>query len=187
MSQDTLTNYTAKNGAILGAGYILSYMLTHAINGSLHTANDISGNINSILLIAAIILFTRKYRAEFTKDYFSYGEAFKVGFFISVFAGIIGSFFLYIYYSFISPESVNQFLILQQNAFLNSGMTEEQASQMTEIWKNMISPGVMAFASLFGNILFGVIVSLISAAFLKKGTKGTDEFSQSMSEIDEKE
>ena len=93
MNKNNLTNFTAKNGAIIGAGFILAYMVTHLINGKLHTMNDISGNINSILLIAGIIIFTRKYRADFNRTYFPYGEAFKVGFFTSIFAAIVGDSF----------------------------------------------------------------------------------------------
>src|SRR6056297_735475 len=187
MNKNNLTNFTAKNGAIIGAGFILAYMVTHLINGKLHTMNDISGNINSILLIAGIIIFTRKYRADFNRTYFPYGEAFKVGFFTSIFAAIVGAFFLYIYYSYISPESLEQYLLLQQNAFLESGLAEEQASQMTGLMENMMSPGLMAFSSLLGNTIFGLIISLITAAFLKRGTQDPDAFNKSMSELDKKE
>lgn len=187
MSKDPITNFAAKNGAIIGAGYILVFLLTHVINGSLHTASDISGNINTILLIAGIIIFTKKFRTDYNKTYFSYGEAFKVGFFVALFSAIIGSFYLYIYYSFISPESIEQYLILQQNAFLSTGMPEGQVSQMTEMMKGMLSPGIMAFSSLFGNTLLGLIISLITAAFLKKGTQDPDAFNKSMSELDKKE
>lgn len=178
-----MMNYAAKNGAFIGAGLVLTYMLTHIIQGSLHTASDFSGNVNAILLIAGIIVFTKKYRN--TKTYLSYSEAFKVGFLTAAFASFIGSFFLYLYYSFIEPGAVEKYLILQQNVFLASGMQEEQAGQMTELMKGMISPGMLAFSSFFGNMIFGLIVSLVAAVFLKKGNSNPDAFSKTMSQIDE--
>lgn len=176
-------NFSAKSGAYMGAGFIFVYMLTHFLHGSLHTSRDFSGNVIVILLIAGIIVFTRNYRGK--KPYFSYAEAFKVGFMSAVFASVIGAFFLYLYYSFIEPGAVTQYLILQQNVFLASGMQDEQAAQMTEMMKGMMTPGMLAFSGFFGNLIFALVISLITAVFLKRGKSNPDAFDRAMSQVDD--
>ncbi|MFO7862432.1 MAG: DUF4199 domain-containing protein [Salinivirgaceae bacterium] len=183
MNKETIMNFSAKFGAYVGGGFILTYLLIHALQGTLHSENDFSGNITLIILIAGVIIAIRKYRG--TKTYFPYGEAFKVGFFTSMFAAILANFFLYIYYSFISPEAINQYLLLQQNVMLASGMQEGQVEQFTNLMQGIISPGMMAFSGLLGNLFLGLIISLISAAFLKRSGTNPNAFDQTMSGIKE--
>ncbi|MDA3865876.1 MAG: DUF4199 domain-containing protein [Salinivirgaceae bacterium] len=183
MNKETIMNFSAKLGAYVGGGFIVTYLLIHVLQGTLHTSNDFSGNITLIILIAGIIIAIRKYRG--TKTHFPYADAFKVGFFTSMFAAILGSFFLYIYYSFISPEAIDQYLVLQQNVMLASGMQEGQVEQFTNLMQGMLSPGMMAIFGLVGNLFLGLIISLIAAAFLKRNGTNPNAFDQSMSEIKE--
>lgn len=184
MSKNVLMNFSAKSGAYIGAGFIIVYLLTHLLHGSLHTTADFSGNVNVILLIGGIVFSTRKYRGS--KPYFSYPEAFKVGFLTAVFASVIGAFFLYLYYNFIQPQAIEQYLILQQNMFLASGMADDQTALMTDLMKGVMTPGMLSFSSFFGNVVLGLIISLITALFLKKGTSNPDAFNRTMSQIDDK-
>jgi ABC-type transport system involved in multi-copper enzyme maturation permease subunit len=186
MSKNTITNYTAKNGAIIGLGFILSYLLVHLLKGSLHTDGDFSQYLNILIMIAGIIFFTRKYRATEASSYFPYWRAFKVGFLLAIFAAIIGKFFLFVYYNYMSAEALTNLKILSEKNFL---LMNELAGKelytdqlITEELKSL-TPFNIAISGILSNTIFGALISFITAAVFRIKSD-SNPFNKSMAEID---
>lgn len=139
------------------------------------------GRIAFLLLISAVIMFfgiffsTKKIRNELFSGEISYGKAFLVGLLVVLFASIISAIYSYIQNSIIDPEYVPRIL----NAWKE--WTYEFMSKMNapevEIDKKMDEFDMQIkeyshfknfFKEVFTSIFWGAIISLITAAILKK-------------------
>ena len=187
MSKNTIANYTAKNGAIIGLGFIFSYLLVHLLKGSLHTDGDFSQYLNILVMIAGIIFFTRRYRAIEAPNYFPYWKAFQVGFLLAIFAAIIGKFFLFVYYNYISAEALTNYKIITEKNFymLNEIAGKEIYTDqlITEELKSL-TPFNIAISGILSNAVFGALVAFITAAVYKVKSVSIDPFKKSMAEIE---
>jgi ABC-type transport system involved in multi-copper enzyme maturation permease subunit len=190
MNKNTITNFTAKNGGIIGLGFILSYLLVHLLKGSLHTEDDFSQYLNILILVAGIIFFTRKYRAVEAPTFFPYWKAFKVGFFLAIFGAIIGKFFLFIYYQYISDEALfNLMKLTEKNFYLMNELAGREVYSDALIAEELqsLTPFNIALSGILSNTIFGALVSFITAAVFKVKSKSNDPFAKSMAEIDNNE
>jgi hypothetical protein len=187
MSKNTITNFTAKNGAIIGLGFVLSYMLVHLLKGSLHTEGDFSQYLNILIMIGGIIMFTRKYRATEAPNFFPYWKAFQVGFLLAIFAAIIGKFFLFVYYEYISEEALfNLKKLSEKNFYMMNELAgkEMYSDELIREELKSLTPFNIAISGILSNTIFGALVSFITAAVFKVKSNSNDPFQKSMAEID---
>ncbi|MEI8204357.1 MAG: DUF4199 domain-containing protein [Bacteroidota bacterium] len=147
----------------VGGANILIALLFWAINLS---STSIGQYLTYIILLAGIILGTISYRNNQLGGYITYGKAFNSGLLISVFTSIILGFFAYLLFKFIDPEIMNKIkeMGIENMTASNPQMTDEQIEMATSFY----TPGWMAFFAIIGNILVGLILSLIAAIFIKK-------------------
>ena len=70
--------------------------------------------------------------------------------------------------NFIEPDFMNQMMEVQNQAFIDQGMTEEQIEMSNEMSEKFQSPGIMAAMGIIMYAIGGFIVSAIGAAIMKK-------------------
>lgn len=119
--------------------------------------------------ITAIVLGTQARRATVpANEDFSYGSALFAGFMIALFSSLIGIVTTLLYTQLINP-GLNEVVIQAQTAKWESmGLSSAQIEKAEGITRKMTSPAVQASMGFFFGLLFGTIVSLITAAFLKR-------------------
>ena len=61
-----------------------------------------------------------------------------------------------------------------ESKMLEKGLSDEQMEPALAMTRKFMSPGIMSLFSILGNAIFGAILALISAAFLKKEDKSFD-------------
>ena len=125
-------------------------------------------NYVSYILILIFMVIAINEEKQNYGGYISYGQAFKIGFLMMVVLSVIVCVYTYMYFTQINPEII-QFSRDKAIADMEEkGMTQEQIDQAMSIAGRFMSPGVMTFFALFGNVFFGCIFALIIAAILKK-------------------
>jgi len=146
------------------------------------TTNKTLGYISFPLYIVCIVFAQIHYRNSELNGEISYGQA--VGFAVAamLFSGVITALYTIILYSFIDPGLVDQMKTLQEEAMLQKGMTEDQIEAAMSIASKMMTPGWMSIMGLFGTVLIGTIVSLISSIFVKKQAS-EDSFDEAMEDV----
>lgn len=88
-------------------------------------------------------------------------------------SAVIGLVYTLIFMNFIDPTFQQQAMELQQQKWLDFGMTEEQIDASTAMAEKFQSPGILSAIILATSAFFGFIVSAIVAAIMKKNEEET--------------
>ena len=157
--------------AIGNAAVTLILYLTgfHTNPATLQTGNYIAGAASLVIGISLLVVGTRAKRAAVpASQEFNYGMALGAGVIISLVATILGTAFQFIYQSFINPGFADIVVQAQTMKLQASGMPSEQIEKMKSMMRVMTKPAVQAALGFIGGMVMGAIISLITAAFLKR-------------------
>jgi Protein of unknown function (DUF4199) len=131
-----------------------------------------------VILLAGIIYGTLQYRNTYLGGYITFSKAFLSGFIIVMVAAIIAAIYSYVFLTFIDPSYLEriiaQALEETETKMLEQGLSDEQIEPGLAMTRKFMSPAMMSVFSVLGSALFGAILSLLSAAFLKKEDKSFD-------------
>lgn len=119
--------------------------------------------ITLLLLLSGIpvtIYFQRKNKGGFIE----FKEAAKYGILYSLALSLILAVFNYIYYQFIIPDAVDYFVSEAKKSMIEGNLKEEDIAKSIEIVKSYFGN----FRMFMSTLIFGVILSLIAAAILRK-------------------
>jgi hypothetical protein len=132
------------------------------------------GSVAGILIgIAAITMGTKAGRAAMPEDAdFSYGKAVGAGVKISLFAAILDVVLNYLYVTVINP-GFTEFMVQAKLADAQAkGMDPVAIDQMEKGMRMMGNPVFSAVMIVIVVMFFGTLISLVTAAFLKRPAPG---------------
>lgn len=118
-------------------------------------------------LIAFMAMGMKEYRTG-NEGYLSFGEGLGIGMLISAISGVIGSLWGTLYTKVIDPTFTEQMKDFQIEKFEESGMGEEQIDAAMQMTEKFSSAPLMFLFGLLGTLFFGLIISLIVSAIMKK-------------------
>jgi hypothetical protein len=162
--------------AVAGSILILTlyFLGFHTDPAKLAAGNWIGGVIGLAIGVGLTALGVKARRSEVPENVeFGYGRALGAGVLISVVASILSAIFNYVYAAFINPGLAE---IRIQDAiakFQAKGIPDAQIDTMEKGMRFMAAPAIQTLSGLIGAFIFGVILSLIIAAFLKRPAPGT--------------
>jgi len=164
-NKPNLIKSTMTSGAILGA-VLLIYTLLLYMTGL--TFSKGLGYVSWLFIIAGIVWGIKSFRDQ-NEGFISYGSALGVGMLTIVFASVIMALFNYILFSFIDPGLVEKGIeIARSQMVAKNNLTDDQIETAINISKKFMTPGFMAIMTIVSYAFFGLILSLIIAAFMKK-------------------
>jgi hypothetical protein len=137
--------------------------------------NDFLGYTAMLMIFSLIFIGIRNYRTHYLGGIVTFGQAFKVGFYMSLVASTLYVLvWLVDYYVFI-PQYLDQYIVHVMYKAKTNGATEtelaETAKSMAEfkeMYKNPLFVIVTTFLEVFP---IALVVSLISALILKRKQK----------------
>lgn len=162
--RNLVLKHAMKFGLILGGAMIVYSHLLYLTN---LMENTLFGVLSYGLFILGIIIGTKRLRDGQLEGYISYSRAFIAGLYISLFVGFLMGIYTYILNT-IDPQVLERSLELQAETLLEYGMDEDKVEQQILIRKSFSSPVFMAISGIIGFGLIGAVVSLLTAAFLRK-------------------
>ncbi|WP_299104414.1 DUF4199 domain-containing protein [uncultured Tenacibaculum sp.] len=167
-----MDNQTNSKSIILNYGLYLGLLgsIIHLIlwaSGLLLKFNWINTLVWFAGLIAFIIIGIKKYRNS-NNDLISWGQGLKIGMGIAMISGVISLVYTLLFTNVIDPGFQELAMQVQQQAWADAGLTEEQIESFTESSKKFQSPGIISALILGMSAFFGFIVSAIVAAIMKK-------------------
>ena len=145
------------------------------------TQNKSLGYISFLLYAVGIVLAQIYYRNRELNGTITYGQSVGFGVAVMFFAGIITTLYNLIIFK-IDPSLIEQIKILQEEAYLKNGMSEEMIERTMEMSAKMMTPGWMSIMGLFSSVLIGTIVSLVTSIFVKK-QPNEDAFEEAMDDV----
>jgi hypothetical protein len=148
----------------------LFFLGLHSDPAKLTAAKWIGGLGALAIGITFTVLGVKARRSEVpgTED-FGYGRALGAGVQVSIVACILSAAFNYAYFAFINPGFADIIIQYQMDSIQAKGIDGARAEKAEQFIRFMMSPGIYAVQTLIFGFIFAVILSLIIAAFLKRG------------------
>ncbi|MDB4918939.1 DUF4199 domain-containing protein [Mucilaginibacter sp.] len=145
---------------------LTSIVITYAFQFLNIDQNSPARYLAFIPFIVFLLMAQKEYRDQLG-GFLTYGEGFMGGFLFSIFAGLLGAIFIYVYLTFLSPQVFEQSLADAQTKMESKGLSSEQVDSAMAITKKY---GTLfgAIGAVIGSIFIGAIIALIGAAIFKK-------------------
>lgn len=121
-----------------------------------------------VLMFVILWLGIKAVRDEAPAKGMSYGRGVGTGTLISLYSGLMSSVYSFIHFKFVNTEFADYQMAMIRPKWEAAGMGEAQMDQMEKVTRMMMGPMVQAALTPVFVVLFGVICSLIIAAFLKR-------------------
>lgn len=153
------------NGLILGLIGIIYSLVVYFLDLSFNKAQ---GYIFIVVQIGILYYLLKSYRDNFLHGNITYGQAVGAGVIICLYYSIIAALFTYILYAFIDPDLVGKQLAYTEEVLLERNLPQEAVDAGMKVQQKLMIPEVIAPLSIAGNMFWGVIISLITAIFVRK-------------------
>jgi hypothetical protein len=152
-------------GVILGLVGIVYTMIMYFLDLSV---NKIQGWVFMLLQIVILFLLLKSYRDNYRHGMITYGQALGAGMIIILYYAIITAIFTYLLYAVIDTNLLDKQLALTEEELLKREVPQEAIDMSMNIQKKIMIPAIIAPISIIGNMFYGLIMSLIVAAFVRK-------------------
>jgi hypothetical protein len=143
-------------------GFFLGYQTDKINQGSWF------GLVSLIYAIAVYWMGLRAIREEDAGKYLTYGKGVSTGFMIALYSGLIGSIYAYIHFTFVNPNFSDYLIEASRAKWVAAGMSDSQMDTTEKGMRLFTKPAIQAVVGFLMTIVIGVIISLITAAFLKR-------------------
>ncbi|MFA5419360.1 MAG: DUF4199 domain-containing protein [Bacteroidales bacterium] len=122
-----------------------------------------------LVMLVGVVLAVKQYRDK-NNGFLSYGKAFSNGFLTLLFAAIITSIYVFIFFQFIAPGEVAAMIEKAEEQMVerNPNLSDEEVSVAMGYAKMFMTPWAMAVMVLFFNTIAALVIAAIVAAFMKK-------------------
>jgi len=165
---------TFKYGAYAGIIMVLCFLTPYFIWGKDAdlSKGEIIGYISMVVSLSAVYLGIKNFRDKKQNGYISFGNALGLGLEISGVASIIFGIYNYILYKFLAPDLSQRLMDYYKNKINNSGQSKEVIAKQLQEMQSQAgfygNPLIMALVMIVTVFAIGLVVSLISAAVLKR-------------------
>ncbi len=159
---------TALRYGVIGGLISIVLGLVSYLAGMQGTIPTIISIISIIVNIAIIVYAIRAHRDNDLGGYISYGRCLGVGVLTALIMGVISAVWVYVLYNFIDPGLPEMMTQMQIEQLEEQGMSDDQIEASLDMMSRFTSPNAIAGMALIGGPIWGLIVSLIAGAFLKK-------------------
>lgn len=174
--------WSLRSGLISGGSMVLLFFLFHFLfmkdfNAEMWELGEVIGYSSMLLALTAIFFGIKGYRDNVLGGKISFGKAFGLGLGISAVASFIFGIYIYLLYEVISPGLSGKMIEVYRQKIQTSGETQQViAEQLARfeseaiLWNNSM---LQAFIMLLTVFMIGMLISLVSAAILKRKTVTT--------------
>jgi len=153
------------NGLILGLIGIVYSLVMYFLD---LTFEQWQGWIWAALQIVILFFLVKTYRDTYRHGVITFGQALGAGVVICLYNAVISAIFIYLLYTVIDTNLMDKQLAYTEGLLLERGLPEEAVEMSMKIQKKIMVPEVMAPISILGSMFYGLIMSLIVAAFVRR-------------------
>jgi len=153
------------NGLILGLTGIVYSLVVYFLNLSFNKAQ---GYIFILVQFAVLFFLLKSYRDNYRHGMITYGESLGAGLIICLYYAIIMAIFTYILYTVIDTGLLEKQLSFTEEMMQKKGLPQAGIDAGMAMQRKIMKPAFYAPISILGNMFWGLIISLIISAFVKK-------------------
>ncbi|MCK9400841.1 MAG: DUF4199 domain-containing protein [Bacteroidales bacterium] len=152
-------------GVIIALAIIVFSLILFLLN--LSKGNGLE-YLSYLILLAGLFLAQTNFRNKYQGGFIEYGKAFTVGLLTSLFLSVIMGIYTYIFFQYIDPGAMEEAMTMTEQKMMDRGMSDMDIEQGMAIARKFQSVGMYTFFAIVGNFIVGIIISLITAIFVKK-------------------
>jgi hypothetical protein len=153
------------NGLILGLVGIVYSLIVYFLDLSFNKAQ---GYIFMVIQIVLLYFLIKSYRDNFMHGQITYGQSLGAGVIICLYYAIIMAIFTYLLFTIIDTGLVAKQLAFAEETMVKKGLPQATIDTAMKFQSKIMKPAIMAPLSIFGNMLWGVVLSLIISIFIRK-------------------
>ena len=153
------------NGLILGLVGIVYTIFIYYLD---LTFNKVQWPVFLVIQLAILFFLLKSYRDNFLHGQITFGQSVGAGVIICFYYAIIMAAFTYILYTVIDSGLAGKQLAFMEEEFVKKGLPEAATDTAMKIQAKILKPAIIAALSIFGNMISGVIISLIVSIFVRK-------------------
>jgi hypothetical protein len=153
------------NGLILGLVGIVYSLIVYFLDLSFNKAQ---GYIFMLIQVILLFFLLKSYRDNFMHGQITYGQSIGAGVIICLYYAVIMAIFSYILYAIIDPGLMAKQLALAEEAMVKKGLPQTAIDTGMAFSAKIMKPAIMSISSIFLNMIWGTILSLIVSIFIKK-------------------
>lgn len=122
----------------------------------------------SYAIIATFIFLGTRAKREKNNGLISYGQGLGTGVGIAFFGSILVAFYTFVFFKFIDADMFEQLILRAEDQLYEKGMPDDQVEMAMQYTRKFMSPVPMAAMVVLSYTFMGFIISLITAAIIKK-------------------
>jgi hypothetical protein len=164
-SKSIILNY----GLYLGIISVLVSLVLYATGNHLQPHWSVSV-LNAIIMIVMIVMGMKKFKTD-NGGFMSWGQAVKIGVGLTVVSTLIVIVYNLIFMNFIEPDFMNQMAAVQEQAWIDQGMTSEQIDGAKEMMQKFQGPVISSAIGLVFAAFISFIISAIAGAIMKQSAE----------------
>jgi hypothetical protein len=126
------------------------------------------GVVPVLYAIVVYALGLKAVREEDAGKYLTYGKGVGTGTMIALYSGLIGSIFAFIHFTWVNPNYTDYLIEASRVKWVAAGLSDSRMEAGEKGIRMFTKPAVMAIVGFCMTMVFGVIISLIASAFLKR-------------------
>jgi len=124
--------------------------------------------LGMIISIVVLWLGIKAVREESPGKYLSYGKGVGTGVLISLYSGLMSAVYTFIHFKFVNTDFADYNMELVRAKWEQAGMGADQMEKAEGFARMFMGPVTMAIMTPIMAVVFGLILSLIISAFLKR-------------------
>lgn len=145
---------------------LVSIIASFGINAT-HLESSPARYLTTGVLVVGIILAQRDFKQR-NAGFMSYGQGLGSGTMLSVVVGLLSTAFTYVYANFVDPEMMTRVLDKARTDMeVKGSMSDAQIDQAMAMSSKFTSGPILLVIVIVGSIFTGLIISLITSAFIK--------------------
>jgi len=156
-------------GLYLGIISVLLSLVVYATGNHLQPHWSVS-LIGVALMIAFIIMGMKKFKAD-NGGFMSWGQAVKIGVGLTVVSTVIVIAYNLIFMNFIEPEFMSQVGALQEQTWVDQGMSSEEIDAAKSMMEKFQGPVISSAFGLLMAAFISFIISAIAGAVMKQNAE----------------
>jgi len=121
-----------------------------------------------VLQIVVLYFLVKSYRDTFRHGYITFGQALGAGMVICLYNAVIAAIFTYLLYTVIDANLMDKQLAFTEELLQKKGVPEEAIELSMNMQKKIMVPEIMAPISIVGSMFYGLFISLLAAAFVRR-------------------
>lgn len=125
-------------------------------------------NLAYLILLGGLFLAQTNFRNKYLGGYIDYGKAFIIGMLTSLFVALIYGIYTFVFLKYIDPGAMEQAMTIAEQKLMDKGMSDLEIEQGMAIVRKFQSVGLTSFGAFLITFIIGMILSLITAIFVKK-------------------